>query len=149
MKIFLRWLIIVIIVAIITSTYFAIARAEESPQQSQKSQIQNLRQSSLEMWKHLRERKKEDLKKTVLFVNTELEKKLRRQEEKELDDLLWLKEALELTKYFVDSGGTQEKENLLVVGYDYHKGILAPIWADFSKELSKLKSFETLEKTRK
>ena len=142
MKIFLRWLIIVIIVAIITSTYFAIARAEESPQQSQKSQIQNLRQSSLEMWKHLRERKKEDFKKTVLVVNTELEKKLRRQEEKELNNLLRVKEALELTKYFVDSGGIQEKENLLVVGYNYHKGELAPVWADFSQELSKLKSFE-------
>jgi len=138
---------VVIIIAIMTLTYFAIARGdEESPQQSQ---IQNLRQSSLEMWKHLLERKKEDFKKTVLVVNTELEKKLRRQEKKELNNLLRLKEALELTKYFVDSGGTQEKENLLVVGYDYHKGILAPVWADFSKELSKLKSFETLEKTRK
>src|SRR3989338_4119580 len=147
MEFFLRWLMVVIIIAIMTLTYFAIARGdEESPQQSQ---IQNLRQSSLEMWKHLLERKKEDFKKTVLVVNTELEKKLRRQEKKELNNLLRLKEALELTKFFVDSGGTKEKENLLVVGYDYHKGILAPVWADFSKELSKLKSFETLEKTRK
>ena len=147
MKIFLRWLIIVIIVAIITSTYFAIARAEEFSQQSQKSQIQNLRQSSLEMWKYLLERKKEDFKKTVLVVNTELEKKLRRQEEKELDDLHRLNEALELTKYFVSSSGKQqEKENFLVVGYDYYRGELAPVWADFSQELSKLKSFEILSR---
>ena len=76
MKKFLKWFIVIVIIVAITMVYFTIAQADEPSHQSQKSQIQNLRQGSLEMWKHLRERKKEDLKKTVLFVNTELEKKL-------------------------------------------------------------------------
>ena len=74
------------------------------------------------------------------------QKEKSRQEERELKNLLRLKDALELTKDFVDSGGVQERDNLLVVGYDYYRGELAPVWADFSQELSKLKSFEALKR---
>ena len=139
MKNFLRWFVVIVTIIAITTVYFGIARADEEPSHQSQLKIKN---EALEIWKYLQEQKKENFKKTVLAVNTEREKTVKRQEEKELNNLLRLKEALELTKYFVDSGGKQEKENLLVVGYDYHKEILAPVWADFSQELSKLKSFE-------
>ena len=116
--------------------YFTIAQAEEPSHQSQ------LKKEALEIWKYIQEQKKENFKKNALCLQSEREKILRRQEEKELNNLLRVKEALELTKYFVDSGAIQEKENLLVVGYNYNKGDLAPVWADFSQDLSKLKSFE-------
>ena len=136
MKKFLKWFIVIATIITITVVYFTIAQAEEPSHQSQ------LKKEALEIWKYIQEQKKENFKKNALCLQSEREKILRRQEEKELNNLLRVKEALELTKYFVDSGGIQEKENLLVVGYNYHKGELAPVWADFSQDLSKLKSFE-------
>ena len=140
MKKFLKWFIVIVIIVAITMVYFTIAQADEPSHQSQ------LKKEALEIWKYIQEQKKREFQKTILVVNTEREKVVERQEKKELNNLLRLKEALELTKYFVDSGGIQEKENFLVVGYDYYRGELAPVWADFSKELSKLKSFEILSR---
>ena len=140
MKKFLKWFIVIVIIVAITMVYFTIAQADELYNKSQ------LKKEGLEIWKYIQEQKKREFQKTILVVNTEREKVVERQEKKELNNLLRLKEALELTKYFVDSGGIQEKENFLVVGYDYYRGELAPVWADFSKELSKLKSFEILSR---
>ncbi|PIT96619.1 hypothetical protein COT82_02145, partial [Candidatus Campbellbacteria bacterium CG10_big_fil_rev_8_21_14_0_10_35_52] len=105
-----------------------------------------LKNEALVIWKHIQEQKKENYKSSLSLIIEEKEKEKSRQEERELKNLLRLKDALELTKDFVDSGGVQERDNLLVVGYDYYRGELAPVWADFSQELSKLKSFEALKR---
>ena len=139
---FLRWIIVIVTIVAITMIYFVIAEADDF-QLQQKTQLKN---EALVIWKHIQEQKKENYKSSLSLIIEEKEKEKSRQEERELKNLLRLKDALELTKDFVDSGGVQERDNLLVVGYDYYRGELAPVWADFSQELSKLKSFEALKR---
>jgi len=142
---FLKWVLVIATIVAITMIYFVIAEADDF-QLQQKTQKTQLKNEALVIWKHIQEQKKENYKSSLSLIIEEKEKEKSRQEERELKNLLRLKDALELTKDFVDSGGVQERDNLLVVGYDYYRGELAPVWADFSQELSKLKSFEALKR---
>lgn len=104
--------------------------------------VTKLRDEALSHLYYLKRKKIADSKDAILAIQERRKQQRDRWKQKELDELLLLIDAMEMTADYVDSGGLWEKETFLVVGYYHHKGSLDPAWRDFSESLAKLEKFK-------